>query len=229
MKAPTLLSHTAVVWFRFGAYSIAVPFVSSTSSIGGFSPRQQCLGLFSGRGALRCATGMMRRRNEPTWRPPMAGTRRSPEKQEEDRAGGLTLSDYLQKILTARVYDVAHETPLELARSLSRRARQPGPAQARGQPAGVQLQAARRLQQDGAPERRAAQARRDLRLGRQPRAGRGARRTAARLPRAGRDAGDHAAAEDRRGACARRRGRAARRQLLGRLSARASNSSASRA
>ena len=29
--------------------------------------------------------------------------------------------DYLQKILTARVYDVAQETPLEPARSLSER------------------------------------------------------------------------------------------------------------
>ena len=30
-------------------------------------------------------------------------------------------SDYLRKILTARVYDVAQETPLEPARSLSQR------------------------------------------------------------------------------------------------------------
>lgn len=33
----------------------------------------------------------------------------------------LGLSDYLQKILTAKVYDVADETPLETARSLSKR------------------------------------------------------------------------------------------------------------
>ncbi|MBL8336797.1 MAG: pyridoxal-phosphate dependent enzyme, partial [Rhodoferax sp.] len=33
----------------------------------------------------------------------------------------LTPSDYLQKILTARVYDVAVESPLEPARNLSRR------------------------------------------------------------------------------------------------------------
>ena len=33
----------------------------------------------------------------------------------------LSLSDYLQKILTARVYDVASESPLELARTLSKR------------------------------------------------------------------------------------------------------------
>ena len=32
-----------------------------------------------------------------------------------------TAAEYLQRILTARVYDVARETPLELARSLSRR------------------------------------------------------------------------------------------------------------
>ena len=33
----------------------------------------------------------------------------------------LSLAAYLQKILTARVYDVADETPLETARSLSKR------------------------------------------------------------------------------------------------------------
>ncbi len=33
----------------------------------------------------------------------------------------LTSADYLQKILNARVYDVANETPLEIARQLSRR------------------------------------------------------------------------------------------------------------
>ncbi len=33
----------------------------------------------------------------------------------------LSNAEYLQKILTARVYDVAHETPLDLARTLSRR------------------------------------------------------------------------------------------------------------
>jgi threonine dehydratase len=39
----------------------------------------------------------------------------------ERHAEHLPLSSYLQKILTARVYDVAIETPLETARSLSRR------------------------------------------------------------------------------------------------------------
>ena len=36
-------------------------------------------------------------------------------------AAPLSLSDYLQKILTARVYDVANETPLDVARNLSSR------------------------------------------------------------------------------------------------------------
>ena len=98
---------------------------------------------------------------------------------------------------------------------------QPRAAQARGPAVGVQLQAARRLQQDGAPAARATGARRDLRLGRQPCAGRGAERAQARLQGGDRDAGDHAAAEGRRGARAGRRGRAARRQLLRRLRARA--------
>src|SRR5690242_6560069 len=52
---------------------------------------------------------------------------------------------------------------------------QPRAAQARGQAGGVLLQAARRVQQDGEPRARAARARRDLRIGGQPRAGRGAR------------------------------------------------------
>ena len=33
----------------------------------------------------------------------------------------LKPADYLKKILNARVYDVAQESPLELARNLSRR------------------------------------------------------------------------------------------------------------
>jgi threonine dehydratase len=37
------------------------------------------------------------------------------------RSANLTPSDYLKRILTARVYDVAQETPLEAARNLSRR------------------------------------------------------------------------------------------------------------
>jgi threonine dehydratase len=51
----------------------------------------------------------------------MAGTRRSPPSKPASGVAPLTLSDYLQKILNARVYDVASETPLDPARSLSRR------------------------------------------------------------------------------------------------------------
>ncbi|MDP9046055.1 MAG: threonine ammonia-lyase, biosynthetic [Pseudomonadota bacterium] len=47
---------------------------------------------------------------------PQKPPRRAPKK-----APPLTLADYLQKILTARVYDVAIETGLEPARNLSRR------------------------------------------------------------------------------------------------------------
>ncbi len=50
----------------------------------------------------------------------MPGPRRNTPKQPA-RRGALGLSEYLQKILTARVYDVAIETPLDLAKSLSRR------------------------------------------------------------------------------------------------------------
>jgi hypothetical protein len=57
-----------------------------------------------------------------------------------------------EKILNARVYDVAIETPLELAPNLSARSGNTHAAQARGHAAGVLLQAARRLQQDGPPD-----------------------------------------------------------------------------
>jgi threonine dehydratase len=52
------------------------------------------------------------------------GERTSPKKKNRARADAIEPHDlgrYLQKILTARVYDVAHETPLEPARSLSKR------------------------------------------------------------------------------------------------------------
>ena len=54
----------------------------------------------------------------------MAGRQLNALKKPPQRlnpGGGLSLGDYLQKILTARVYDVAVETPLEAAKSLSRR------------------------------------------------------------------------------------------------------------
>ncbi|HET9644045.1 MAG TPA: pyridoxal-phosphate dependent enzyme, partial [Burkholderiaceae bacterium] len=51
----------------------------------------------------------------------MAGSRRSPSRRPTLTAKPLDLSAYLQKILTAKVYDVANETPLDPARTLSRR------------------------------------------------------------------------------------------------------------
>ncbi len=51
----------------------------------------------------------------------MAGPRRKPSTRAASLPKGLSLADYLQKILTARVYEVAHESPLEPARTLSRR------------------------------------------------------------------------------------------------------------
>lgn len=52
----------------------------------------------------------------------MAGSRRSPtKKRAASPTRSIDLSAYLQKILTARVYDVASESPLEPARNLSRR------------------------------------------------------------------------------------------------------------
>jgi hypothetical protein len=71
----------------------------------------------------------------------------------------LKPADYLKKILTARVYDVACESALEPAHELSARLQQHRAAQTRRPATGAQLQAARRLQQDGAPESGTAQKR----------------------------------------------------------------------
>ncbi|HUG20980.1 threonine ammonia-lyase, biosynthetic, partial [Piscinibacter sp.] len=51
------------------------------------------------------------------------GANKSPTRRQAtgEKPKPLTLAAYLQKILTARVYDVASETPLEPARSLSKR------------------------------------------------------------------------------------------------------------
>jgi threonine dehydratase len=51
----------------------------------------------------------------------MAGRKDTPAKPRQVARKVLTLADYLQKILTARVYDVAIESSLEPARSLTRR------------------------------------------------------------------------------------------------------------
>ena len=51
----------------------------------------------------------------------MAAPKNKTSRQVATPAAPLSLSDYLQKILTARVYDVANETPLDIARNLSAR------------------------------------------------------------------------------------------------------------
>ena len=53
--------------------------------------------------------------------PPKPAPRRSPGTPRPSSAGALTPADYLKKILTARVYDVAVESALEPAKNLSRR------------------------------------------------------------------------------------------------------------
>ncbi|MFM2324390.1 MAG: threonine ammonia-lyase, biosynthetic, partial [Pseudomonadota bacterium] len=45
----------------------------------------------------------------------------SSQPDKQNNMAALTPDDYLKKILNARVYDVAKETPLDLARNLSRR------------------------------------------------------------------------------------------------------------
>ena len=97
---------------------------------------------------------------------------------------------------------------------------QPGVAETGRHPTRLQLQAAGGLQQDVGPECRPAQAGRDLRIRRQPRTRGGTRRPSPGLQGPDRDAGDHTEAQDRRGTRARRRGGAARRELLRRLPAR---------
>ena len=57
----------------------------------------------------------------PTAMPPASQDAHSASKPSTVASGALTPADYLKKILTARVYDVAVESALEPARNLSRR------------------------------------------------------------------------------------------------------------
>ena len=93
----------------------------------------------------------------------------------------LELAGYLKKILTARVYDVAIESALDPAPKLSARLdNQVLLKREDQQPVfSFKLRGAYNKMAHLTPE--AARARRDLRLGRQPRAGRRARRAPARL------------------------------------------------
>jgi threonine dehydratase len=51
----------------------------------------------------------------------MTGSSRSTSRSRSGRSARPDLAEYLQRILTAKVYDVANETPLERAHELSRR------------------------------------------------------------------------------------------------------------
>jgi threonine dehydratase len=128
--------------------------------------------------------------------------------------------DYLERVLTARVYDVASESPLELAPALSRRLGN------RLLLKREDLQPVFSFKLRGAYNKMARLAPAKLKKGRdhrerrQPRAGRGAGCAEARLPRGDRDARHHAEDQGRRGARARRASCAARRFLLGGAGAR---------
>ena len=88
--------------------------------------------------------------------------------------------DYLQKILTAKVYDVAIESPLDVAPTLSRRLGNRVLLKREDQQPvfSFKLRGAYNKMAHLTPAERAK--RRDRRVRRQPRAGRGARGAAAR-------------------------------------------------
>ena len=127
----------------------------------------------------------------------MANSPRKPAPKKAPSGRKPALAGYLQKILTARVYDVAIESALDAAPRLSARL-------------GNQVLFKREDTQPvfsfklrGAYNKmahlssRGAGARRDLRFGGQPCPGRGAGRARARLQGAGRHADDHALAQGR--------------------------------
>src|SRR5688572_24007316 len=89
---PLLQRNKESIYFISSHTQSCVPVVSSTLPIGGFSPEPQGPGLFSwGRGRGRQAYDP-----DPMSMPPAP----------------LSPADYLKKILTARVYDVAVESAL---------------------------------------------------------------------------------------------------------------------
>jgi threonine dehydratase len=117
--------------------------VSSTSSIGGFQPRAAmpwAFFLVPKASAVRAARSGGKRRDVAAAAPMIRGRELEPTGDDmqapstnapmlaglapgdrADPAAPLTLAEYLQRILTARVYDVADESPLELAPALSQR------------------------------------------------------------------------------------------------------------
>ncbi len=121
--------------------------------------------------------------------------------------------DYLERILTSRVYDVAIESPLDVAHNLSRRLNNQILLKRED------LQPVFSFKCRGAYNKMAklthgpAGARRGGGVGRQPCAGGGAGGAKTRCDGHHRDAGDHAEDQGRRGGGARRAGDPARRQL----------------
>ena len=122
-KVATLSFHSTPT-----ASAVVEPVVSSTSSIGGFGPRQQCLGPFSLLTPLRHGKAWCHRPDLSSAAVRQGSGSAGGSKVEIRSASqpgspnsGLSLADYLQKILTARVYDVAVETALERAPALSTR------------------------------------------------------------------------------------------------------------
>ena len=142
----------------------------------------------------------------PSTRRPMPGMRRVPTRFAIPDARRLPPEDPDREGLRRRDRVAARSRARAVAP-----ARQPHPAEARGPAAGVLLQAAGRVQQDGAAVAGRTCARRHRRFRRQSCAGRGAGRAETQLHGDDRDAGDHAAHQDRRGRGARREGRAVRR------------------
>ena len=131
------------------------------------APGGRCRVYNSGAAARRARATACERAREAV------SSRRERARAGRRRSSAPSLLDaLLRRILTSRVYDVARETPLDPAPRLSARLGNDVLLQARGPAAGLQLQAARRLQQDRAPDRRRARARRHHRQRRQPRAGR---------------------------------------------------------
>ena len=136
----------------------------------------------------------------------------------------MTSHDYLKKILTARVYDVARETELEPARNLSARLRNPVYLKREDNQPVFSFKVRGAYNKMAHICRRSARARRDHGVGGQSRAGRGAVGGAAGRAGDHRRAGDDAAGQGRCGARARRpdrRSRAGRRIVQRRLRARA--------
>src|SRR6478609_1098814 len=100
------------------------PVVSSTSFIGGFSPRLQGLGLFSAPCGHLChpCPGVAAAYDAlPQSSPHQTTTDMATSARKDAPKRPLALAAYLQKILTARVYDVAIESALDAAPALSTR------------------------------------------------------------------------------------------------------------